>query len=196
VYGATGIKPLAFQAAGQSCAFYPDSSSAAADKLNVRQGRYDIWGPEHLVVNVDGTGNPVGVSSMGANSNTAAVNAVITALTATANGPSSTSGADAGAPDGGGAGLTEAQVKAIIDGISKPGSTGGVVPWCAMEVNRTGEDGPLSSYQSPYPCTCEYENATAATVHSHACTTCTSDMDCADAGASLTHCRYGYCEAN
>ncbi len=60
IYGAAGIKPLAFQATGQSCAFYPDSSSSAADKLNVRQGRYDIWGAEHMVAYVDGSGNPVG----------------------------------------------------------------------------------------------------------------------------------------
>jgi hypothetical protein len=184
IYGVMGIKPLAFQAVGQSCAFYPDSSSSAADKLNVRQGRYDIWGPEHMVVNVDGMGNPVGQ-----NSNTAAVQAVIAALSATQSGPTATS-SDAGA------GLTETQVKNIIDLISTPGSAGGVVPWCAMEVSRTDEVGALSSYQSPYPCICEYESATAATVHSHMCTTCMSDNDCADAGASLTHCRYGFCEAN
>jgi hypothetical protein len=184
IYGATGIKPLAFQAVGQSCAFYPDSSSSAADKLNVRQGRYDIWGPEHMVANVDGMGNAVGQ-----NGNTAAVQAVISALQATQSGPTAAS-SDAGA------GLTESQVKNVIDLIATPGANGGVVPWCAMEVSRTDEVGALSSYQSPYPCICEYETATAATVHSHMCTTCMSDTDCADAGASLTHCRYGFCEAN
>jgi hypothetical protein len=175
------LKPLAFQAKGQSCAFYPDSSSNSTDKLNVRQGRYEIWGPEHLIVGVDGTGNPVGQ-----NGNTAAVQAVITALTATMTGPATTS-SDAGAA------LTDAQIGQIIDAISVPASSGGVVPWCAMEVQRTTEVGPLSSYQSPYPCTCRYTAASTGTPPS-TCTACTSDTQCTS--ASLPHCRYGYCEAN
>jgi len=184
IYGTTGIKPLAFQATGESCAFYPDSSSSAADKLNVRQGRYTIWGPEHLVVNVDAGGNPVGQ-----NMNTQAVQTVISSLTATMTGPTMATVA-------GGSALTDAAVGNIIDLISKPGSSGGVVPWCAMEVGRTKEIGALASYQSPYPCVCRYEAAVAATVHAHACTMCTSDADCAgDAGSTFTHCRYGYCEA-
>jgi hypothetical protein len=183
---AVPLKPLAFQATGQSCAFYPDSSSNSADKINVRQGRYDIWGPEHLVVQVDSNNLPVGQ-----NNNTAAVQALINALTATMNGPASASG-DAGAD--GGTGLTETEVGTIIDAISAKTGSGGSIPACAMEVSRTAEVGPLSSYQSPYPCICRYEAATGATNHS--CTACTADADCSDAGASLTHCRYGFCEAN
>jgi hypothetical protein len=175
------LKPLAFQAKGQSCAFYPDSSSNSTDKLNVRQGRYEIWGPEHLIVGVDGTG-----SAVGQNGNTAAVQAVLTALTATMTGPATMS-SDAGAA------LTDAQVGQIIDAISVPAASGGVVPWCAMEVTRTTEVGPLSSYQSPYPCTCRYTAAATGTAPS-TCTACTSDTQCTS--ASLSHCRYGYCEAN
>jgi hypothetical protein len=175
------LKPLAFQATGQSCAFYPDSSSNSTDKLNVRQGRYEIWGPEHLIVGVDGTGNAVGQ-----NGNTAAVQAVIIALTATMTGPATMS-SDAGAA------LTDAQIGQIIDAISVPAASGGVVPWCAMEVQRTTEVGPLSSYQSPYPCTCRYTAASTGTPPS-TCTACTSDTQCTS--ASLPHCRYGYCEAN
>jgi hypothetical protein len=177
------LKALAFQAKGQSCAFYPDSSSSSADKINVRQGRYDIWGPEHLVVAVDGNNSPVG-----RNNNTAAVVAVINALTATMSGPASAS------MDAGSNGLTETEVGTIIDAISAKAGSGGSIPWCAMEVSRTAEIGPLSSYPSPYPCICRYEHATGATNHS--CTACMADADCADAGASLTHCRYGFCEAN
>jgi hypothetical protein len=190
IYNVTGIKPLAFQAKGESCgcagsngscgAFYPDSSSSAADKLNVRQGRYAIWGPEHMIVKVDGSGNPVGQ-----NTNTAAVQAVITALTSTMNGPA-TASSDAGST------LTDATIGTIIDTIATPGANGGVVPWCAMEVQRSAEVGPLSSYQSPAPCVCRYEMATGATVHSHICTACTSDSMCSGA---LSHCRYGFCEA-
>ena len=58
--GATvgGIKILAFQAADQSCGYLPDSDATHFDKINVRQGRYDIWGPLHLLTAVDGSGNP------------------------------------------------------------------------------------------------------------------------------------------
>ena len=53
------IKTLAFQATGQGCGYLPDSTSTAFDKINVRQGRYAIWGPAHMVANVDSTGTPV-----------------------------------------------------------------------------------------------------------------------------------------
>ena len=53
-----GLKILAFQAADQSCGYLPDSDATHFDKINVRQGRYDIWGPIHLVTAVDDSGNP------------------------------------------------------------------------------------------------------------------------------------------
>jgi hypothetical protein len=43
------IKRLAFQAYGESCALYPDSSYASSDKANVRNGTYNIWGPSHIL---------------------------------------------------------------------------------------------------------------------------------------------------
>jgi len=45
----TAIAKLAFQAKGQTCAFYPDSASGTHDKINVREGRYDVWGPLHVM---------------------------------------------------------------------------------------------------------------------------------------------------
>jgi hypothetical protein len=180
-----GIKPLAFQAAGESCGYFPDSSITAStgvgngDKLNVREGRYAIWGPEHLVVKVDGAGNP-----QGQNSNTAAVQAVIAALTATSTAPASSS------TDGGTA-LTDTQVGTIIDAISKP--TAGVVPQCAMKVQRTSEDGAEASYQPPAPCGCRF--MAAATGSAPGCTPCgTADGGTTCSGATPV-CRFNYCEA-
>jgi ABC-type phosphate transport system substrate-binding protein len=43
------IKQLAFQALGQTRAFYPDSGPAVADRRNVRDGHYPIWGYFHLI---------------------------------------------------------------------------------------------------------------------------------------------------
>jgi hypothetical protein len=48
------VNPLAFQAAGQTLAFYPDSSPAVADRRNVRDGHYPIWGYVHLVAKTNG----------------------------------------------------------------------------------------------------------------------------------------------
>jgi len=42
------VRGLAFQAYEQSCGYWPDSTSGAKDKLNVRTGKYDIWGPLHM----------------------------------------------------------------------------------------------------------------------------------------------------
>ena len=54
------VKVLAYQHKGQSCGYLPDSTAMAKDKINVREGRYAIWGPLHLVTNVDGQGMPTG----------------------------------------------------------------------------------------------------------------------------------------
>jgi hypothetical protein len=42
------LRILAFQGAGQSCGYLPDSSPNSFDKANVRDGHYPIWGPIHL----------------------------------------------------------------------------------------------------------------------------------------------------
>ncbi|HEY2514084.1 MAG TPA: hypothetical protein VGI39_24625 [Polyangiaceae bacterium] len=52
------LKPLAVQDMGQSCGWFPDSTQSSFDKKNVRDGHYPIWGPSHLLANVDGQGNP------------------------------------------------------------------------------------------------------------------------------------------
>jgi ABC-type phosphate transport system substrate-binding protein len=46
------LKYLAFQESGQSCGYYPDSSSATKDKLNIRNGHYPVWGPVHMFTTV------------------------------------------------------------------------------------------------------------------------------------------------
>ncbi|HKP63740.1 MAG TPA: hypothetical protein VJV78_43700 [Polyangiales bacterium] len=42
------IKVLGYQHFGQSCAYWPDSTSNSFDKANVRDGHYTIWGPLHM----------------------------------------------------------------------------------------------------------------------------------------------------
>ncbi|HVY48471.1 MAG TPA: hypothetical protein VHB21_21430, partial [Minicystis sp.] len=45
---ASGTKLLAYQHAGQSCGYLPDSTATSNDKANVRDGHYFIWGPIHM----------------------------------------------------------------------------------------------------------------------------------------------------
>jgi hypothetical protein len=175
----TDVKPLAFKAVGQSCAYYPDSSLGAGDKINVRQGRYDIWGPMHFVVGVDGSGNPVG-----RNGNTAAVQQVIDALVSTSIAPAAASG---------GATLTDAQTGTFIDAISAP-PAGGFVPTCAMQVSRNSEVGPEASYMPPAPCGCRFASAATGSPP-QGCTACTPADETTVCPGALPVCRFGFCEA-
>jgi hypothetical protein len=52
------VSILAFQDEGQSCAYYPDSTRTARDKINVRDGHYAIWGPEHMHTHVNSENQP------------------------------------------------------------------------------------------------------------------------------------------
>lgn len=42
------LRLLAFQATDQKCGFWPDSTATARDRVNVREGRYPLWGPYHF----------------------------------------------------------------------------------------------------------------------------------------------------
>jgi len=64
----------------------------------------------------------------------------------------------------------------------------GLVPQCAMNVQRAAEGGPLTRFTSADPCGCAYEAATGATPA--ACTACSSAAPCATGT-----CRHGFCEA-
>ncbi len=173
-------KVLYFQAAGQSCGYLPDSTASALDKINVREGRYDIWGPLHFITNVGANGQPNGVHA-------SAVATVLNYFIATGSNPSAplfTNSDDAGA-------IAVTAKQALIDAEAMP-SVGGVVPWCAMHVMRTEEVGAESSFSPAEPCGCHFEKvATGATVSAY-CKACASGTDCA--GTPNTVCRYGYCE--
>jgi flavin-binding protein dodecin len=193
--GGGTVKALAFQQKGQSCGYYPDSVASSADKLNVRQGRYAIWGPAHLVANVGADGNPNGLHA-------AAVAAVLNAFIATgcegaACPPGSNSLLGASETyfgvDGGTSGPTDAIKQAVIDAEA----AGGVVPWCAMQVTRGNiEIGAEASYQPSEPCGCRFESQVPGATVSAYCHACVVDGDCQAEGAKASYpkCRYGFCE--
>lgn len=64
----------------------------------------------------------------------------------------------------------------------------GLVPDCAMGVQRTAEGGDMSLYQPPEECVCYYEAQVATT----SCRTCGTTSDCTAGGGGV--CRNGYCE--
>lgn len=53
------LRILAFRAKGQRAAYFPDSTSTARDKRNVRDGHYTVWSPTVWMDTVDGSGVPV-----------------------------------------------------------------------------------------------------------------------------------------
>jgi hypothetical protein len=197
--GGTGltIRTLPFQQKGQTCGYFPDATENTGDKLNVRQGRYAIWGPAHLAANVGGDGNPNGVHA-------AAVTAVLNAFIATGcegmNCPTGSNkllgGADAGSYFGPDAGTSvDTLKKAVIDAEASV-AAGGVIPWCAMEVMRNAEIGTELPYAPTAPCGCYFEAKASGKTRSAYCKGCAIDADCVgDASTSAyPKCRYGYCE--
>jgi hypothetical protein len=48
------LRIAAFQGKGQLCGYYPDFSVNTRDKINVRDGHYQIWGPVHFFAQVSG----------------------------------------------------------------------------------------------------------------------------------------------
>ncbi len=170
------LKALAFQAkdphtnGDQDCGYLPDSDSTHFDKINVRQGRYAIWGPVHFVSNTDGSGNPIpNVHNTG--SSAADIATVLNYINDK--------------------NLSLAQQQTLIMAAQKAYT----VPQCAMEVMTTSEIGAVASYQPTGACGCYYESlAQGGTTTSSYCRTCAADADCADAGV-YTHCNFGYCEA-
>jgi hypothetical protein len=178
------IKPLAFKAYSQDCGYYADSNLSTFDKINVRQGRYEIWGPEHFLTAVDGSGNPQPNPNAASNpvtSTAANVQTVISYITHSTTGnlafPASP-------------GLSPSEVQSVIQAES----SAYFIPECAMQVSRTGEDGYEFSYQPKEACGCYFESLTGGgTTLSSYCTTCGSSTDCTD--KSYPACNFGYCEA-
>ena len=53
------VSILAYQAPGQRCGFWPDSSATSYDKKSVRDGQYAIWAPLHFFSKVGVDKKPV-----------------------------------------------------------------------------------------------------------------------------------------
>jgi hypothetical protein len=149
------LQVLAFRAYHQYAAYYPDSTATSRDKKNLRDGHYTVWSPTEWMDFVDGNQAPL-------NANARYVLDLISGL------PVADSGIAAPAFD----------PQSIVAKV-------GLVPDCAMRVQRAFEGGPLSLYTPPQSCTCKYDSD----VDVSTCSTCDASTPC-----SAGVCRNGYCE--
>jgi hypothetical protein len=155
-----GLKTLAFQAFGQAAAYYPDSSASAYDKQNLRDGHYGLWSPTVYITAVDDANVPT--------------NPAVKYITDLVLG-----NAEAKPPSGGTA----------FDGLADVVKVG-LIPDCAMRVQRSEDGGDLSPFSPAESCSCYYASKIpGASGTPDGCTSCTLDADC---GAG--HCSHGFCE--
>jgi len=159
-----GISVLAFQAFGQNQAYYPDSTTSAFDKQNIRDGHYSLWSPTVYIAPVDSTGVP---------SNPSVKYLVDLVL-----------GNPGASPAGG---LSDGA--APIDGLGAVVGVG-LTPNCAMQVERTADGAPLSPYTPSAPCTCYFlSKVPSAAPLPASCVACSASAPCA-----VGSCFNGYCE--
>jgi len=147
------VHALAYRAYKQRKSYWPDSSTTAFDKANVRDGHYPLWSYVQYA-----------------------------------------------APQAAGGGALNPHAQTIIDLLVGNTVTtspafepidlviaNGLVPACAMKVQRSVEGGEITPATIAEPCSCYFDfKTTGATT----CTACTDNTPC---GTGM--CRHGYCEA-
>jgi hypothetical protein len=154
---------LAYRTYGQYGAYFPDSTFTAFDKQNLRDGHYFVWSPTVWMNFFNG---PVGSGgSTAVNPNAQYIIDLITGQDSLAS----------PAPN-----FDSPTVVASI----------GVVPDCAMGVQRSLDAGGLSLYTPPQSCKCKFESIVATTD----CATCDGSGGSNTCATGV--CRNGYCEAN
>jgi hypothetical protein len=157
-----GINALAFQAFGQSYAYYPDSTTSSFDKQNIRDGHYTLWSPTVYITPVDNTNTPT--------------NAAVKYITDLVLGQTATP--PNGLADGGTA----------IDGLGAIVDVG-LTPNCAMQVQRAGDGAPLTPYTPPAPCTCYFlSKVPQAAALPASCVTCSANTPCATGTCNNGYC--------
>jgi hypothetical protein len=159
-----GANVLAFQAFGESAAYYPDSTTSSFDKQNLRDGHYTLWSPTVYIAPVDTSGNP----------SNAAVKYIVDLVLGSPGAAPPNGLTDGGAP---------------IDGIGAVVSVG-LTPSCAMQVQRAADGAPLMPYTPPSLCTCTFLSKVPGSAPPPAsCVACSSSNPCATGT-----CFGGYCE--
>ncbi|MEO8900921.1 MAG: hypothetical protein ABI627_05295 [Polyangiaceae bacterium] len=144
-----GIQTLAFQAFNQKTAYYPDSTSGAFDKQNVRDGHYTLWSPTVYIA-------PVGGSNVPTNPAVKYLTELVVGAAASALPVGATA------------------FDALADVVKV-----GLIPECAMKVSRDTDGGALSVFSPANPCTCYYlSKVPLANGTPEGCTACTGNAGC------------------
>ncbi|MGC4094542.1 MAG: hypothetical protein QM756_42830 [Polyangiaceae bacterium] len=161
---------LAYRAAGQHYAYYPDSTPARRDKRNVRDGHYVPWAYTEYLTAVDANKLPLSADVQ-------RVLDLVSARTPTRLVSQS--------------GTSPAYDIDAMEVLAK----NGLVPDCAMRVRRAFDGGDLSLYAPEASCGCFFETIQDADLvndpaWSKQCVSCSDEAPCA-AGV----CNRGFCEA-
>lgn len=136
------VHTLAYQHAGQTAAYWPDSTPESFDKLNIRTGQYYLWDTNQFFTKITGSNAKPKLSQV--------VNEDVKNFIGYFSG-------ELTLPDG-----TDDVTKAIVDT--------GSIPLCAMQVKRETDFTGLSCYAPAEPCGCFFESIATKTTTCDACT--------------------------
>lgn len=155
------VRSLAYQHVGQEYAYYPNSTPDSFDKQNVRDGHYYLWSVHHIYARQNSSG-------VITDANTQRWVSYVTGQTPIPEQTSPTAGHDN-----------------FLDIVISVGN----IPECAFTVTRTGDLGPLASFQPETSCAGYFEvQTTGETTHDE----CEDATDCTD--SEFPACNFGYCE--
>lgn len=134
------VHTLALQHAGQTAAYWPDSTPESFDKRNIRTGQYFLWDTNQFFTKINGSNVKPKLSQI--------VNEDVKNFIGYFSG-------DITPPEG-----TDV-TRAVIET--------GSIPLCAMEVQRESDFTGLSCYAPNEPCGCYFESIATGTTTCDAC---------------------------
>jgi len=132
---------LAYQHAGQTAGYWPDSTPESFDKLNIRTGQYFLWDTNQFFTKITGSNSKPKLSQI--------TNADVRNFIGYFSGE-----------------LTPPDDTDVTRAIVETGS----IPLCAMQVQRESDFEGLSCYAPDEPCGCYFESIATGNTSCDACT--------------------------
>jgi len=132
---------LAYQHAGQTAGYWPDSTPEAFDKRNIRTGQYFLWDTNQFFTKITGSNAKPTLSQI--------VNEDVRNFIGYFSGE-----------------LTPSDGTDVTRAVIETGS----IPLCAMQVQRESDFEGLSCYAPATPCGCYFESIATGTATCDACT--------------------------
>jgi len=142
------VRTLAYQHAGQSAGYWPDSTQDSFDKRNIRSGQYYLWDVNQFFVKTTGSNANPSLDQI-TNPDLRRFIGYFSGL------------------------LTPPADADVNRAISETGS----IPLCAMHAQRASDFEGLSCYAPPTPCDCYFESIATGTTPT-SCDACTTDAQC------------------